>query len=231
MREALDLFCDISGQQIIFPKSRVHCLNNVSRGDKELTDVCGSPISQNLGNYLGVPLIHGRVMKGTYIEIIKKTQKTLAAWKSAYLSLAGFALVREEVSPLGLSLFLMGFIEELATVKMLTFGLMCGFLIWVRFKIMLLVSSRMTKSIKRDIKGLAVDLTCDRCRSSWLWENLKCNTLLLGRILGHLLFAVTLWFLWKWRCEKVFNPSFLLPSCPGKHILNSVVVARLVAST
>ncbi|KAK2642998.1 hypothetical protein Ddye_024761 [Dipteronia dyeriana] len=58
--------------------------------------------------------------------------------------------------------------------------------------------------------------------SSWLWENLNCNTLLLGQIPGHLLFAVTLWFIWKWRCEKVFNLRFLFPSCPSKSIMKYV---------
>ena len=89
MREAFGLFCDISSQHISFPKSRVHCSNNVSHGfAKDLANVCGSPIYLNLGNYLGVPLIHGRVTKGTYNEIIEKTRKRLASWKSATLSFA-----------------------------------------------------------------------------------------------------------------------------------------------
>ncbi|KAK0588170.1 hypothetical protein LWI29_035325 [Acer saccharum] len=90
MRETLDMFCDVSGQEISFPKSRVYCSKNVSSGfARELADICGSPISQNLGNYLGVPLIHGRITRGTYKEIIEKTQNRLAAWKSASLSVVG----------------------------------------------------------------------------------------------------------------------------------------------
>ncbi|KAK0586448.1 hypothetical protein LWI29_007016 [Acer saccharum] len=58
--------------------------------------------------------------------------------------------------------------------------------------------------------------------NSWLWDNLKSNTLLLGCIPGHLLFAVTLWFIWKWRCEKIFIPKFSLPDCPGMIILKFV---------
>ncbi|KAK2642275.1 hypothetical protein Ddye_024038 [Dipteronia dyeriana] len=51
MRESLDVFCDISGEQVSFPKSRVHCSNNVNLSTvKALAEVCGSPISQNLGN-------------------------------------------------------------------------------------------------------------------------------------------------------------------------------------
>ena len=58
--------------------------------------------------------------------------------------------------------------------------------------------------------------------SEWMWDNLKCNTLLLDRIPGYLLFAIVLWFIWKWRCEKIFNQSFQLPICPGKVILQFV---------
>ncbi|KAK2661945.1 hypothetical protein Ddye_000519 [Dipteronia dyeriana] len=54
-----------------------------------LADICGSPITMNLSNYLGVPLIHGRITKNTYKEILLKTQKRLASWKSASLSFAG----------------------------------------------------------------------------------------------------------------------------------------------
>ena len=80
MREALDLFCDLSGQQVSFPKSRIHCSRNVNGIlAKKLEDVCGSPITQNLGNYLGVPLIHGRITRDTYNDIIVKTQKRLAS--------------------------------------------------------------------------------------------------------------------------------------------------------
>ncbi|KAK3211992.1 hypothetical protein Dsin_016698 [Dipteronia sinensis] len=90
MRECLDTFCDLSWQQVCFPKSRIHCSKNVSHSiARVLANVCGSPVSKNLGNYLGVPLIHGRITKDTYKEIIEKTQNKLANWKSASLSFAG----------------------------------------------------------------------------------------------------------------------------------------------
>ncbi|KAK3211564.1 hypothetical protein Dsin_016270 [Dipteronia sinensis] len=56
---------------------------------KALTDICGSPITKNLGTYLSVPLIHGHIKKDAYKEILEKTQKRLAAWKSASLSFVG----------------------------------------------------------------------------------------------------------------------------------------------
>ncbi|KAK0605740.1 hypothetical protein LWI29_030217 [Acer saccharum] len=90
MKECLDVFCDLSGQQVSFPKSRVHCSKNVTDHiSRALAATCGSPITNDLGNYLGVPLIHGRITKGTYAEIVEKTHKRLASWKSASLSFVG----------------------------------------------------------------------------------------------------------------------------------------------
>ncbi|KAK3226362.1 hypothetical protein Dsin_006224 [Dipteronia sinensis] len=73
-----------------FPKSRVFCSNNVSNSfAKNIADICCSPITKNLGKYLCVPLIHGRITKETYKEIFEKIQSRLATWKSATLSFAG----------------------------------------------------------------------------------------------------------------------------------------------
>ncbi|KAK3222141.1 hypothetical protein Dsin_009166 [Dipteronia sinensis] len=54
--------------------------------------------------------------------------------------------------------------------------------------------------------------------SEWLFENLRCSKLCLGRIPGYLLFAVTLWFIWKWRSDRLFNPTFQIPTCLGTTI-------------
>ncbi|KAL5806295.1 hypothetical protein ACOSQ3_029203 [Xanthoceras sorbifolium] len=43
--------------------------------------------------------------------------------------------------------------------------------------------------------------------------NLKCKNAGPANIPWFLIFAVTLWFLWKWRCSGVFNPSFKIPNC------------------
>ncbi|KAK3195830.1 hypothetical protein Dsin_027140, partial [Dipteronia sinensis] len=54
--------------------------------------------SKNLGNYLGVPLIHGRITKETYKEIIEKTQSKLGNWKSAPLSFTGMCTLIKSVT-------------------------------------------------------------------------------------------------------------------------------------
>ena len=80
MKECLDVFCSLSGQQVSFSKSRVFCSNNITEGvAKGITTACGSPLTKNLGKYLGVPLIHGRITNHTYNDVIEKVQQRLAA--------------------------------------------------------------------------------------------------------------------------------------------------------
>ncbi|KAK2662266.1 hypothetical protein Ddye_000840 [Dipteronia dyeriana] len=74
MKDCFDTFCDLSGQQVSLPMSRILCSNNVSNGfSKALVDVGGSSITMNMGKYIGVPLIHGRITKDMYKEILEKT--------------------------------------------------------------------------------------------------------------------------------------------------------------
>ncbi|OMP13818.1 putative ribonuclease H protein [Corchorus olitorius] len=49
------------------------------------------PSTNDLGKYLGVPLIHERVTKATFKEIVEKVQGRLSSWKSKLLTLAGRA--------------------------------------------------------------------------------------------------------------------------------------------
>ncbi|CAN1140248.1 Putative ribonuclease H protein At1g65750 [Linum perenne] len=46
-------------------------------------------LSDNLGRYLGVPLIHSRVSKETYFPIIERVHMRLNSWKTKLLSKAG----------------------------------------------------------------------------------------------------------------------------------------------
>ena len=78
MRECLESFCDLSGEQISFSKCRVFCSNNIGDAKaKKLAELCGSPLTKNMGNYLGIPLIHDCINKGTYNYILEKSQKRL----------------------------------------------------------------------------------------------------------------------------------------------------------
>ena len=70
-------------------KSRIYFSGNM---DTQLVDnICGMldvPKSDNLGRYLGVPTLHGRVTRETYQSVSELVNKRLAGWKSKCLSLA-----------------------------------------------------------------------------------------------------------------------------------------------
>ncbi|KAK2658152.1 hypothetical protein Ddye_004685 [Dipteronia dyeriana] len=65
----------------------LYSCNTNERAAKNVSEVCGSPLTKDLGKYLGVPLIHGRVRNRTYGALVEKVQSRLAGWKSDTLSL------------------------------------------------------------------------------------------------------------------------------------------------
>ena len=76
----LETFCDLSRQQVSYSKSRIYSANNINvREARSIDRVCGSPLTNDLGKYLGVPLIHGRITNQTYRDLVAKTQKRLAS--------------------------------------------------------------------------------------------------------------------------------------------------------
>lgn len=73
-----------------FEKSNLHCSPNTKkRTVRKIVKICGSPSTDNLGKYLGMPLIHSRINKYTYANIVDKVQNRLSGWKSKSLSMAG----------------------------------------------------------------------------------------------------------------------------------------------
>ncbi|CAI0546181.1 unnamed protein product [Linum tenue] len=64
-------------------------------------DRMGIPQTQDLGRYLGVPVLHGRVTKQTYKYILDRLDNKLAGWKATSLSFAGrVTLARSVLSSL-----------------------------------------------------------------------------------------------------------------------------------
>ncbi|XP_024190144.1 uncharacterized protein LOC112194121 [Rosa chinensis] len=90
LKKCMDLFCSISGQSVNFEKSKIYCSPNVRTNlARAISGICGSPLTKDLGKYLGVPLLHSRVTKLTYSEMIDKVHGRLCGWKSKTLSMAG----------------------------------------------------------------------------------------------------------------------------------------------
>lgn len=64
------------------PNSRSCIADGISR-------ICGSPLTDDLGKYVGMPLIHSRVNKHTYAGLLDKIQCRLSSWKSKTSNMAG----------------------------------------------------------------------------------------------------------------------------------------------
>ncbi|OMO49818.1 reverse transcriptase [Corchorus capsularis] len=88
--DTLEEFGKASGLRSNLQKSRMWVSPNVHNSKAVvLSRICGIPLMQELGTYLGVPLIHKRVTKDTYSYVVDKVIRRLANWKGKVLSQAG----------------------------------------------------------------------------------------------------------------------------------------------
>lgn len=89
MEHVLAGFCHISGQRISRQKSKIWFSPNTPTYLRNA--ICSEfqvqPIS-NLGMYLGMPLLHGRLRKTDFAHILDKAHQRLAGWKLKLLSRA-----------------------------------------------------------------------------------------------------------------------------------------------
>lgn len=90
IRRVLERFCLASGQKVSLEKSKIFFSNNVSRELEGLISAeSGIASTRELGKYLGMPILHKRINKDTYGEVLEKVSSRLAGWKSQTLSFAG----------------------------------------------------------------------------------------------------------------------------------------------
>ncbi|CAL8098742.1 unnamed protein product [Prunus armeniaca] len=99
MKQCLDDFCRASGQVVNFEKSAIYCSPNISKElAYDISHICGSSLTNNLGKYLGMPLLHSRVTKTTYKNLVDKVHARLASWKSRVLFSIGRATLIQAVT-------------------------------------------------------------------------------------------------------------------------------------
>lgn len=78
LKHCLDIFCSLSGQSVSYEKSLIFCSPNTDRDlASDISHIRGSPLTDDLGKYLGMPLIHSRVHKYTCASILDKVQSRL----------------------------------------------------------------------------------------------------------------------------------------------------------
>lgn len=92
MMEVLNDFCSLSGQTVNLSKSKMFVSPNVTRRKaRHLSNFCGIALTNDLGKYLGVPLLHKRTNRSHFKHIIEKVQCKLSGWKANTLHIAGRA--------------------------------------------------------------------------------------------------------------------------------------------
>ncbi|CAN1193312.1 hypothetical protein LINPERHAP2_LOCUS41979 [Linum perenne] len=76
--DCLDRFCEASGQAISRDKSSIFCSKNTSRQvASSIFQRLGIPLTQDLGKYLVVSVLHGRTTQATYQSIIDRMDAKL----------------------------------------------------------------------------------------------------------------------------------------------------------
>ncbi|GKA76430.1 reverse transcriptase [Tanacetum coccineum] len=73
------------GELVSFHKSRIYFFNNVHHElADEVSEILRIDHTDDLGYYLGMPTINGRVTKATFQNIINKVDKRLSGWKTKW---------------------------------------------------------------------------------------------------------------------------------------------------
>lgn len=89
MKNILDLFCRSSGQKVSGEKTRIFFSQNVNgRLRHEICNSLGFQITSDLGNYLGVPILHKRANRCSFQFVLDKVDQRLSSWKAKTLSFA-----------------------------------------------------------------------------------------------------------------------------------------------
>lgn len=90
IRRCLADFEQASGQKVSFNKSSIFFSPNINKEEvAEISSRGGIPVTEDLGRYLGVYLVHGRHQKQHYQQLMDKVSARLKGWKMKTLSLAG----------------------------------------------------------------------------------------------------------------------------------------------
>lgn len=91
-------FCEKAGLELNLEKSNVFVSPNtrteVKRAIKQDIHI---KFTTNLGNYLGLPLIHKRIGKPDFSMLFEKFNSHLASWKSNWISMAGRIVLANSV--------------------------------------------------------------------------------------------------------------------------------------
>lgn len=98
IKHVLDLFCRCSGQKISEAKTQIFFSSNVNgKLKRNIYEVAGFQATDDLGKYLGVPILHRKVNRRTFRFILDKIDQRLSTWKAKTLSFAGRVTLTKSV--------------------------------------------------------------------------------------------------------------------------------------
>lgn len=90
IRRVLERFCNASCQKVSLEKSKIFFSKNVVLDlSNRITSERGIQSTHDLGKYLGMSILHKRINKDMFSEVIGRVSSRLAGWKGKMLSRAG----------------------------------------------------------------------------------------------------------------------------------------------
>ncbi|KAL1548779.1 hypothetical protein AAHA92_16968 [Salvia divinorum] len=90
IRELLDQYSQYSGHRVSINKTQLFFSPNTDADTAmKIESILHFKVVDNLGMYLGIPIIHGRATYATFRYIIDKVRRRLNGWSAASLSMAG----------------------------------------------------------------------------------------------------------------------------------------------
>lgn len=98
IRDCLDSFSRASGQKVSFSKSHISFSNNVKEDVAcMIASIAGIRYTKDMGKYLGVPSIHGRVTNSLFDSLLDRMNNRLEGWRTKFLTLAGRQVLAQSV--------------------------------------------------------------------------------------------------------------------------------------
>lgn len=90
IKQCLDVFCISLGKKVSKEKTRIYFLCNVNHVIRDdFSQAFHFSRIDDLGKYLGVPLLHKQAAKALFKLLLDKAINRLSTWKTSSLSLAG----------------------------------------------------------------------------------------------------------------------------------------------
>ncbi|KAH9673087.1 reverse transcriptase domain-containing protein [Citrus sinensis] len=98
INDVLNTFCVSSEAKVSKQKSQVFFSKNVKPCNvRNIGTTLGFSMTTDLGNYLGMLVLHSRVSKATYHGILENVERKLNGWSAKHLSLAGRVTLTQTV--------------------------------------------------------------------------------------------------------------------------------------